>query len=120
MQIGKFYDILNTVKELSANLKLFYKVYHIPKEKSRTARANKRPVDRGTPKGGEDIRKQGTYKSPPWAKRVKKILIDRDMTMKELAERVGCSYGVLCQAMSGKTIYPTVQEKVETYLGIRK
>ena len=66
------------------------------------------------------MRKQTAYKSPPWAKKAKKILIDRDMTIKELAREIGCSYGATCQAMSGQSIYPAVQEKVERYLGMRK
>lgn len=71
-------------------------------------------------KGVRGTRKQTAYTSPPWAKRVKKMLVDRDMTQKELAAALHCSYGALCQALSGQSIYPNIQEKAERYLGIRK
>ena len=40
-----------------------------------------------------------------WGKDVRKAVIDKDMTLKQLAESIGYSYAVVLSVISGK--YPT-------------
>lgn len=44
-----------------------------------------------------------------WGKDVRKAVIDKDMTLKQLAESIGYSYAVVLSVISGKYSKPTRQ-----------
>lgn len=53
-----------------------------------------------------------------WYLKVKKKLIDMNMSQKQLAENIGVNYSVLCSVLNGKTIRKPVKEKICDYLKI--
>lgn len=55
---------------------------------------------------------------PDWGKTVKKTLIDRDMSMAQLAKELDISRPHLSNVINGALIYPELQKKICDYLGI--
>lgn len=60
----------------------------------------------------------GDKMSQIWYLKVKKKLIDMNMSQKQLAENIGVNYSVLCSVLNGKTIRKPVKEKICDYLKI--
>ena len=55
-----------------------------------------------------------------WSKKVKKALIDKNMTINELAENIGYSSTYTRNIVNGKIVSATVAEKkINDVLGIR-
>lgn len=55
-----------------------------------------------------------------WGKDVRKAVIDKDMTLKQLAESIGYSYAVVLSVISGKysnATYQAIAEKINEKLG---
>lgn len=58
---------------------------------------------------------------PTWNKKVKKALIDKNMTVKELANIVGYSAVYVRNIVNGKIVNATIaQQKISEVLGIRE
>lgn len=57
-------------------------------------------------------------KTPLWSKKAQKKMIDRDLSKKDLAERLKVNYTQMISVLSGKTINPTMQERICTFLNI--
>lgn len=55
-----------------------------------------------------------------WYITAKKKLIDSGMSRRELADKTGVNYTVLCAVLSGKLVRETVKEKVCSFLKIEK
>lgn len=58
--------------------------------------------------------------TPLWAKKVRKALIDKDMSLTEFAAEIKVNYNQLSNVLSGTVISRSVQEKCCTYLGIKQ
>lgn len=55
-----------------------------------------------------------------WAKDVRKAVIDKDMTLKQLAERIGYSYTTVSSVVNGRysnASYQAIAEKINEILG---
>lgn len=58
---------------------------------------------------------------PIWNRRVKKALIDKNLTVKELAEKVNYSTAYVTNVVNGKIVDATkVQTKINEVLGINE
>ena len=58
--------------------------------------------------------------TPQWGKTVKKAVIDRNMTLRQVAERIGYSNAVVSQVVNGrysKTSYKEIAQKINALLG---
>ena len=56
--------------------------------------------------------------APAWGKEAKKALIDRDMSVAELAEKLDLSRSYVSNVINGSFNYPEVRERICNYLGI--
>ena len=55
-----------------------------------------------------------------WAKDVKKAAIDKNMTFRQIAEKIGCSVSTLSQVVNGRysnSTYKEIAEKINNLLG---
>lgn len=55
-----------------------------------------------------------------WGKDVRKAVIDRDMTLKQLSEKIGCCYTVVSSVINGRypnASYQKIAEKINEVLG---
>lgn len=59
-----------------------------------------------------------TRKLSDWGKEVVKTLIDRDMTVDDLAKGINLSRSYVGNVINGAQDYPNVREKICDYLGI--
>lgn len=57
-------------------------------------------------------------KTPLWSKNAQKKMIDKDMSKKDLAERLKVNYSQLVNVLSGTVVNPTMQERICTFLNI--
>lgn len=57
---------------------------------------------------------------PIWGKRVTKVLVDKGMTKKELAEKLNVNYTQMCGVIGGLVINDTIKANVCAYLGIKE
>lgn len=57
-------------------------------------------------------------KTPLWSKNAQKMMIDKDMSKKDLAERLKVNYSQLVNVLSGTVVNPTMQERICTFLNI--
>lgn len=55
---------------------------------------------------------------PDWGKTVKKTLIDKDMSIAQLAKELDVSRPYLSNVINGALIYPELQRRICDYLGI--
>ena len=55
---------------------------------------------------------------PGWGKNVKKVLIDKGMTMNELADQIGLSRTHLSAVICGRVESESAKEKICDYLGL--
>ena len=55
---------------------------------------------------------------PAWGKEVRKALIDREMTVEELAKEIGYSKGYVANNINGNFDFPDVRRSICAYLGI--
>lgn len=55
-----------------------------------------------------------------WSITVKKRLIDRNMTRRQLAEQIGVNYTVVCAVINGSTNRTAVREKINQVLHIEE
>ncbi|MCR5810007.1 MAG: helix-turn-helix domain-containing protein [Lachnospiraceae bacterium] len=55
----------------------------------------------------------------PWCKEVKKTLIDRDMTVTDLADRSEISRPYVSGVVNGRVIAPEIAAKISDILGIK-
>ena len=55
---------------------------------------------------------------PPWGKEVKKALIDRDMTVTDLAAKINLSKSHVANVVNGRFDFPEVRQRINSYLGI--
>lgn len=58
-------------------------------------------------------------KTPLWSKNAQKKMIDKDMSKKDLAERLKVNYSQLVNVLSGTVVNPTMQERICTFLNIK-
>lgn len=58
-------------------------------------------------------------KTPLWSKNAQKMMIDKDMSKKDLAERLKVNYSQLVNVLSGTVVNPTMQERICTFLNIK-
>lgn len=58
-------------------------------------------------------------KTPIWSKNAQKKMIDKDMSKKDLAERLKVNYSQLVNVLSGTVVNPTMQERICTFLNIK-
>jgi DNA-binding Xre family transcriptional regulator len=54
--------------------------------------------------------------TPEWAKDAKKIMIDLDMSVTELADAIGMTRIYVSSVLHGRVISPPAQEKICSYL----
>lgn len=57
-------------------------------------------------------------KLPPWCKEVKKILIDKDMTVTELADVVNISRPYVSRVVNGSTYAPEIASRISRELEV--
>lgn len=57
---------------------------------------------------------------PIWGKRVDKALIDKNMTKKELAEKLNVNYTQMCGVIGGLVINETIKASVCAFLGVKE
>lgn len=57
---------------------------------------------------------------PEWSKEAKKVMVDRDMTVTQLAEAIGFSQKYVSTVMSGRYYSEIAKEKICSYLGIEE
>ena len=55
---------------------------------------------------------------PDWGKEVKKALIDRDMSIVELATEIGYSRAHVTNVINGVFDFPDLKKRICEYLGI--
>lgn len=55
----------------------------------------------------------------PWCKEVKKTLIDRDMTVTDLADRSELSRPYVSGVVNGRVIAPEIAARISEVLGIK-
>lgn len=55
---------------------------------------------------------------PPWCKTVKKVMIDRDMNVTELAELVGMNRSYISGVVNGRVVAPEIAERINKVLDI--
>lgn len=58
-------------------------------------------------------------KTPLWSKNAQKKMIDQDMSKLDLAKTLKVNYTQMISVLSGKTINPTMQERICTFLNIK-
>lgn len=64
--------------------------------------------------------RNGTWKKTSFSVKVKKKLIDKNMTIVDLSKEIGKSQSYLSQVLYGIKNDATCREKIEEVLGIRK
>lgn len=55
----------------------------------------------------------------PWCREVKKTLIDRDMTVTDLADRLELSRPYVSGVVNGRVIAPEIAARISEVLGIK-
>lgn len=68
------------------------------------------------------MRTRTNYNLSQWGKDVRKAVIDRDMTVSQLAEKIGYSQTTVSAVISGRystASYQTVAEKINKFLGTK-
>lgn len=55
---------------------------------------------------------------PDWGKEVKKVLIDRDMSITELAKELDLSRSHVTNVINGAFVFPEIQQRICDYLGV--
>lgn len=60
------------------------------------------------------------YSAPSWSKRAQKKLIDKEMSKRELAERIHVNYTQLVNVLSGYLEDKNVKQRVLDYLKIKE
>ena len=55
---------------------------------------------------------------PEWGKRVKKTLVDRDMTIADLSRKLNLSRSYINNVINGAFTYPDTQRKICDYLDV--
>lgn len=57
---------------------------------------------------------------PLWSKRAQKKLIDKGMTKKELANKLGVNYTQMCNVLTGYVYNETITNKICEFLGVTR
>lgn len=58
-------------------------------------------------------------RTPAWSKSVQKKLIDKELTKKDLARALKLNYTQMIGVLSGKTINPTIQERICAFMNVK-
>lgn len=58
----------------------------------------------------------GKYPVPGWAKKARKRLIDKDMTVKDLAEAMDVTYSYLVAVLNGQKENHGLRDRIISYL----
>ena len=59
------------------------------------------------------------YEPPIWSKEAQKILIDKHISKKQLAEALKVNYNQLINVLSGTVVNDTMRERICTYLDVK-
>lgn len=66
----------------------------------------------------EDVDKMAERKLPVWSKRVNKVLIDRSMKKKDLAQELNVNYNQMINVLSGIVVNENMKKAICEYLGV--
>lgn len=57
-------------------------------------------------------------KLSPWCKRAKIAMIENDISVTELSEKIGCNRSYLSSALNGRIVNSTIRKRVSDFLNI--
>lgn len=59
------------------------------------------------------------FVTPEWSKQARKVMIDKDMTIKQLSTEIGFARQYVSSVMTGRIISQKVQKAVCNYLNLK-